>query len=279
MVSHLPRAGRRDVTGGRIGWESVSSLGLGTVKLGRNQNVKYPCGEGFALPSDRDIETLLDLALACDLNLLDTAPAYGTAEERLGRLMGARRDRFFLVTKTGEEFVDGQSEYDFSAAHTRSSVDRSLRRLKTDFIDCVLVHSGRDDVNVLTKTPVLESLSRLKDEGKIGSFGASTYTVQGGCLAADLSDCVMVAYNRAYLAECDVIDYARRQGKAVLVKKGLASGHIGELGDIAENIRFIVDTPGVTSLIFGSLNPDNIRTNVSALTTLRRRPELSRHAR
>jgi aryl-alcohol dehydrogenase-like predicted oxidoreductase len=256
----------------RIGWSSVSALGLGTVKFGRNRGVKYPSGDGFRLPSDREIGTLLDTALASGINLLDTAPAYGSAEQRLGDLLGHRRDRFFIVTKTGEEFVDGRSVHDFSAAHTRESVERSLKRLRTDFIDCALVHCSHDDANVLTATAALEVLARLKDQGKIGSFGASTYTLEGGRLAVDLCDCVMVAYNRTYLAERDVVDYAHRAGKPVLVKKGLASGHIEQLGDLSENIRFIIDTPGVTCLIFGSLDPAHIRTNVEALAGAADRP-------
>ncbi len=275
MIRTQPVADLQGPTTG-IGWPSVSALGLGTVKFGRNRQVKYPSGDGFRLPSDREIETLLDTALASGINLLDTAPAYGSAEQRLGSLLGNRRDRFFIVTKTGEEFVDGRSVHDFSAAHTRRSVERSLKRLRSDFIDCVLVHCSRDDVNVLTNTPALEVLARLKDEGKIGSFGASTYTPEGGRLAADLCDCVMVAYSRTYLAERDVIDYACRNCKPVLVKKGLASGHIEQLGDLSENIRFITDTPGVTCLIFGSLNPAHIRANADALAAAADQPARSR---
>jgi aryl-alcohol dehydrogenase-like predicted oxidoreductase len=245
--------------------KNVSLLGLGTVKFGRNSGVKYPGGDGFALPTDAQIEALLDLCLAEGINLLDTAPAYGTAEERLGKLLGARRDRFFIITKTGEEFDGAKSEYIFTADHTRRSVERSLRRLKTDRLDCVLVHSSRDDLNVITGTPALETLAALKGEGKIASFGVSTYTIEGGMKAADLSDAVMVAYNKGYTAERPVIDYAREKGRAVLIKKGLASGHVGTLGDLGENIRFVTETPGVTSLIFGSLKAKNIRANVAAL--------------
>lgn len=244
--------------------KSVSVLGLGTVKFGRNQGVKYPGGDGFKLPSDQEISSLLDLCLENGITLLDTAPAYGIAEERLGALMGSRRKGFFLVTKTGEEFSDGKSEYIFSAEHTRQSVERSLKRLKTNYLDCVLVHSNRDDVNVIGNTPVLEMLSRLKEQGKILSFGVSTYSVEGGKRAVDLTDAVMVAYNQNYLAEKEVIDYAYRHGKAVLVKKGLASGHINTVGGLEQNIRFILETPGVTSLVFGSLTPANVLTNVRA---------------
>jgi aryl-alcohol dehydrogenase-like predicted oxidoreductase len=245
--------------------KTVSALGLGTVKFGRNQGVKYPSGDGFALPSDGEIESLLDLVLELGINLIDTAPAYGTSEERLGKLLGARREKFFIVGKTGEEFTDGKSEYIFTAEHTRMSVERSLKRLRTDRIDSILVHCNRDDVAALRDTPVLETLARLKEEGKILSFGASTYTVEGGRIAVDRADCVMVAHNAGYTAEADVIAYAREKGKAVLVKKGLASGHVGTLNmSAAESVKFVTQTPGVTSLVVGSLNPVNIRANAAA---------------
>lgn len=244
--------------------KEVSVLGLGTVKFGRNQGVKYPGGDGFVLPTDGEISSLLDLCIEHGINLIDTAPAYGTSEERLGKLMGPRRKNFFIVGKTGEEFVDGKSEYIFTAAHTRMSVERSLRRLKTDYLDCVLVHASHDDVDVIDNTDVVATLLQLKQEGKIGSVGVSVYTIAGGRRAVELTDAVMVAFNRNYLAEKVTIDNARTHGKAVLIKKGLASGHLGTIGVFEENIRFVLETPGVTSLVFGSITPANILINIRA---------------
>ncbi len=248
-----------------LGWKEVSPLGLGTVKFGRNTGVKYPGGDGFKLPTDAEVEVLLDTAIDCGITLLDTAPAYGTAEERLGALLGARRDKFFLVTKTGEEFNGSTSDYIFTREHTMMSVERSLRRLKTDYIDCVLVHSNRDDVKVINETPVLDVLAGFKAKGLIGSFGVSTYTIAGGMAALEKSDCIMAAYNKGYLDEAPVIAAAAAAGKPVLVKKGLASGHLGAVGNLAENIHFVTATPGVASLVFGSLTPANIRANAAAL--------------
>ena len=244
--------------------ESVSVLGLGTVKFGRNQGVKYPGGDGFSLPSDQDISSLLDLCVERGINLIDTAPAYGTSEERLGKLLGKRRKDFFIVTKTGEEFDNGKSSYNFSAEHTRMSIDRSLQRLKTNYLDCVLVHASKNDLEVINQTPVLQTLAELKQQGKIISFGVSTNTVAGGKRAVDLCDAVMVSYNKTYLAEKAVIDYAHEHGKAVLVKKGLASGHVNTLEGLEKNISFILETPGVTSLVFGSLSAVNILNNIRA---------------
>lgn len=246
-------------------WQDVSKLGLGTVKFGRNRGVKYPGGDGFTLPTDAEISKLLDVALDCGITLLDTAPAYGSSEERLGQLLGPRRQKFFLVTKTGEEFDGEKSEYIFTAEHTRRSVERSLKRLRTDYLDAVLVHSSRDDLRVITGTPVLETLAALKAEGKLGSFGVSTYTVEGGRKALELSDCVMAAFNKHYLDEKPVLAAAAALGKPVLIKKGLASGHLGTAAETAENIRFVAETPGASCLVFGSLNPANIRANAAAL--------------
>ncbi len=240
--------------------KTVSVLGLGTVKFGRNTGVKYPAP--FDLPTDAEISALLDLCIEHGINLLDTAPAYGSAEERLGNILGARRDKFFLVSKTGEAFDGAESKYIFTAEHTRMSVEHSLMRLKTDHLDCVLVHSSRNDLEVMENTDVIATLQDLKKEGKILSCGISTYTVAGGRRALDLTDAVMVAYNKEYTNERAVIDYARERGRAVLIKKGLSSGHAG---NPAEAIRFVVRTPGVTSLVFGSLNPQNIFSNIKAL--------------
>lgn len=90
----------------------VSPLGLGTVKLGRDQGVKYP--SGFRIPDDTEAAALLDQARALGINLIDTAPAYGRSEERLGPLLAGQRDAWVIVSKVGEEFEDGQSRFDFS---------------------------------------------------------------------------------------------------------------------------------------------------------------------
>jgi aryl-alcohol dehydrogenase-like predicted oxidoreductase len=246
--------------------KKLSVLGLGTVKFGRNNAVKYPGGEGFQLPNDKEINELLDLCVELGINFLDTAPAYGSSEKRLGDLLGDRREKFFIVTKTGEEFFDGKSEYIFTKEHTQMSVERSLNDLKTDYLDCVMVHSSRDDLEVIINSPVLEVLDSYKQKGDILSYGVSTYTIEGGKKAADLSDAVMVYYNPEYRDELPVIEYARQQNKAVFIKKGLQSGHVNKLGmSVEETINHIVNVEGVTSMIFGSLNKNNIKMNVEAL--------------
>ncbi len=246
----------------------VSSLGLGTVKFGRNESVKYP--KGFDLPTDEEIVSLLDLAQEEGINLLDTAPAYGCSEERLGKLLGSRRDLWNIVSKAGENFSNGSSTYDFSPDAIRKSVDRTLVNLRTDRLECLLLHSDGNDVDILDNSGAVEEMENLKKAGKILSAGISTKSVAGGQRAVALGlDAVMVTYNPWAAEEGEVLDEAGVAGTSVFIKKALASGHFGngqEPDDPVEwAFRFIYDHPATTSVIVGTINPEHLRQNCAAL--------------
>ncbi|MDH0893731.1 MULTISPECIES: aldo/keto reductase [unclassified Pseudomonas] len=241
----------------------VSPLGLGTVKLGRDQGVKYP--NGFTIPDDAAARALLDQARALGINLIDTAPAYGVSEQRLGPLLRGQREDWVIVSKVGEEFDDGQSRFDFSPQHTRFSVERSLRRLETDRIDLVLVHSDGNDVAILRDSGVYETLAQLKREGKIRAFGLSGKTVEGGLQALADGDCAMVTYNLAEQAERPVLDHAAAHGKGILIKKALASGHAVLAGEdpVRASFELVFGHPGVTAAIVGTINPQHLAANAA----------------
>ena len=248
---------------------SVSPLGLGTVKLGRDQGVKYP--NGFTIPDDREARLLLDQARELGINLIDTAPAYGRSEERLGPLLRGQRDAWVIVSKVGEEFDDGVSHFDFSAAHTRRSVERSLTRLETDCIDLVLVHSDGNDLRILEQEGVYQTLATLKQEGKIRGFGLSGKTVEGGLKALQQGDCAMVTYNLNEQGERPVLDYAAEHGKAILVKKALASGHVclsPGVDPVRASFELLFGHPGVSSAIVGTINPVHLAHNVAVVAKI-----------
>ena len=92
----------------------VSPIGLGTVKLGRDQGVKYP--SHFTIPDDDAALHLISIAQDLGINLIDTAPAYGNSEQRLGKLLKDRRQDWVICSKVGEEYADGESFFDFSAS-------------------------------------------------------------------------------------------------------------------------------------------------------------------
>src|SRR5258708_28965761 len=127
---------------GRSGIE-VPPIGFGAFKIGRNEKTKYAAS--YELPDEAAVERLLNELLDMGLAYIDTAPAYGLSEERIGRAISHRRSEFTLSSKVGETFGLGQSQYDFSAAAVRASIERSLRRLQTDVLDIPFIHShGRD---------------------------------------------------------------------------------------------------------------------------------------
>jgi aryl-alcohol dehydrogenase-like predicted oxidoreductase len=244
----------------------VSPIGLGTVKLGRDQGVKYP--NGFTIPNDQQALSLINLARELGINLIDTAPAYGNSEERLGNLLKGQRQDWVICSKVGEEYIDGQSSFHFDEASVKASIDRSLKRLHTDYIDMVLVHSDGNDVDIIEQYGILEVLNTIKQQGKIRATGMSTKTVAGGILAAQQSDCVMATYNLNYTDEKPVLDYCAEHNKAVLIKKALASGHLClEPGEdpVKKSFEHIFQQPGVASAIVGTINEAHLRENLNSL--------------
>lgn len=243
---------------------SVSTIGLGTVKFGRNAKVHYPAQ--FELPSDKAIAELLNCAEDLGINLLDTAPAYGLSEERLGKLLKGQRNKWVISSKVGEEFDGVTSYFDFTPAHIKYSIERSLKRLNTDYLDIVLVHSNGEDQKIIEEYSVFDTLHKMKQAGHIRAFGMSTKTVNGGMLAVEQSDVVMVMHNPIYTEEQAVIDYAHQLGKGIFIKKALASGHLEKIPG-ADAVKVAMDCifqeQGVTSVIVGTLNPDHLKHNVS----------------
>lgn len=246
----------------------VSCLGLGTVKIGRNEGVKYPAG--FQLPDDARVRDILALCRDAGMNLIDTAPAYGSSEERLGALLTQRQD-WVICSKVGEEFTAGHSHFDFSAAHVRRSIERSLRRLKTDYLDIVLIHSDGQDEALLRDGACLEALQRCRDAGLLRAIGMSTKTVAGGLLAAERTDVVMVTFNPDAQEDAAVIGHAHALHKGVLIKKALNSGHAAtphegatEADPVQRNLDFIFTQPGISAVIIGSITPAHLRHNIEA---------------
>ncbi len=243
----------------------VSVLGLGTVKFGRNTAVKYP--RAFDLPSDAEIDRLLDRAQDLGVNLLDTAPAYGTSEERLGRALARfRRQDWVIVTKAGEEFEDGASRFDFSAPALRASLERSCRRLGVPELDVVLLHSDGRDEAILSDPCVVEELDSSVRRGIVRAWGISSKTVPGGLLGVRTCPVVMVTYNPDQTEERPVLDAAREGSVGVLVKKGLSSGHLGRSGpiDLAGRFRFLLSPPAVSSVVVGTLSLEHLEANIRA---------------
>lgn len=234
----------------------VSSLGFGAFKIGRNEQIKYPTP--YDLPDDATVERFLNSVLDLGITHIDTAPAYGSSEERIGRSLWSRRREFVLSTKVGEFFENGRSRYDFSALAIGGSIDQSLRRLQTDVLDLVCLHAPADDGRVLTDTPAVETLQQVKAAGKTRAIGFSGKTVAAATAALDWADVLMVEFHEEDRSHAPVIAEAQRRGVGILVKKGLASGRL----DPKSAIPFVLQTPGVAALVLGGLSLEHLNTNL-----------------
>ncbi len=238
----------------------VSPLGLGTVKFGRNEQVKYP--KPFEIPEDAEITNLLSLASDLGINLLDTAPAYGSSQARLGKLLPGPRDRWVVVSKVGEFFENGESRFDFSFDTTIQVVENSLRTLNMDYLDLVLIHSDGDDLRILEHEGVLDALRALKQRGLIRAHGMSSKSAEGGLRAVEEMDVVMATCNSDYLEDLPVLEAAAARNRGVLIKKGLQSGHVSGPESVAAAMDFVFSQPGVSSMIVGTINPKHLEDNV-----------------
>lgn len=234
----------------------TSVLGYGAFKIGRNQGIKYE--HGYDLPSEDEAGRLLHAVLDLGIDLIDVAPAYGSAEERVGRHLEHRRDAFTLCTKVGETFEDGVSTYDFTPGAVRRSVRESLRRLRTDVIDVLLVHSDRADAERATDDDLVATLEDLRDAGLVRAIGFSGRTVASARLAMRWAQVLMIEYHPLDASHADVMSEARDAGLGVLVKKGLASGRV----PAGEAIPFVLGHAATSSLVVGGLSLEHLQENV-----------------
>ena len=142
----------------------LSLIGFGTAPLG---NV---FGDIDAAQGIRAVH----LAVDSGINFFDCSPYYGItlAETRLGAALAGRRERVILATKCGRY---GMAEFDFSAKRVIDSMDESLRRLQTDYIDLFQVHDVEfgDVQQIIHET--MPALQQLKRQGKARYIGVTGY--------------------------------------------------------------------------------------------------------
>lgn len=245
----------------------LSPLGFGAFKIGRNEGTKYE--RAYELPSEAEAAQLLNSVLDAGVNYIDTAPAYGLSEQRIGLALADRKTAFILSTKVGERFADGRSTFDYSESGVRESINRSCERLKVEVLDLVFVHSHGEDMRILNETDVVGTLRSLREAGAVRAIGFSGKTVEGAQAAIEWADAIMVEYHLEDRLHEAVIAEAADRGVGVVVKKGLASGRLAP----REAIEFVLSNPGVTSLIIGGLDAGHVMANLKTASGVTSRNE------
>src|SRR5215831_16551287 len=116
---------------------------------------------GFEKATPEAVARLLGDALDAGLNVIDTAECYLQSEELIGQAVGSRRKDFYLFTKCGHP--DNPAVEDWRPGSLLTSIERSLRRLRTDHVDLVQLHSCSEAE--LRKGDVIAALQKARDKG------------------------------------------------------------------------------------------------------------------
>ncbi len=216
------------------------------IRLGQGALRSAPLAWGMWRFQGDDVaaaQARVEAALAAGVTLLDTADiygldagAFGMAEDLLGKVLASAphlRERFVLASKGG---ITPGTPYDSSAAYLASAVEASLRRMGVDQIDLYQIH--RPDI-LTHPSEVAQTLTALREAGKIGEVGVSNYTIgQVAALQAylpfpiaaiqiELSPLAIEAFSDGRL------DQAMERQMAVLAWSPLAQGRLGD-GDTSD---------------------------------------------
>ena len=174
-----------------------------------NTNLEAPeiglgCMRITGLKDKKEVRSLIDTAMDCGVNFFDHADIYdsGHAEEVFGEVVEpAMRQKMIIQSKCG--IIPGKA-YDFSKEHIVESVEKSLKRLKTDYLDLLLLH--RPDT-LMEPEEVAEAFEELEKSGKVRYFGVSNEnSMQMELLNKYCGNRIKVNQLQFSIAHCDIID-------------------------------------------------------------------------
>ncbi|MCC6762557.1 MAG: aldo/keto reductase [Chitinophagaceae bacterium] len=200
------------------GSPKVSAIGVGAWQLGVNS--------GWQNISEQEAVYLIQEAMDNGINFFDTAPNYGrgTSEERLGlALKKTVRSQIVINTKFGHTAM---GTTDYSADSIRTSLEGSLQRLQTDYVDSLIIHSPPSALLNGHQQPHYEILERLKEEGLIRAYGASLDTYADMKLLMDTTGAQVIEafFNILHQDAAKAFAMAKAKGVGIIVKIPLDSG-------------------------------------------------------
>ncbi|HEY5561072.1 MAG TPA: aldo/keto reductase [Clostridiaceae bacterium] len=194
----------------------VSEIGFGAWQLGNKQD--------WETMEDTSAIALVHEAIEKGIIFFDSSPNYGLgkSEELLGKALEGRRSQVVINTKFGHK-ADGSSDY--SADQIRESVEQSLRRLKTDYIDSILIHNPPFEY-LDGKYGHYKVLEDLKTQGKILSYGVSVDSSNEMLELINKTNIgvIEVLFNIFYQETAQAFKLAKEKNIALIVKVPLDSG-------------------------------------------------------
>ena len=188
----------------------VSALGFGAAPI------------GFLKTERQRTAAIFNFLLDHGCNFIDTAASYEGSEELIGATIARRRDDFLLLSKCGQKFDDLPGEA-WSPQVIAATIDRSLKRLRTDRLDVMILHSC--DLATLQRGDALAALAKARDAGKIRFAGYSGDN-DDAAYAATLSDVAVIetSINLADQANITrVLPVAKKHDVGVIAKRPIAN--------------------------------------------------------
>jgi aryl-alcohol dehydrogenase-like predicted oxidoreductase len=254
----------------------VSVLGFGGAEI------------GFQGATEETVERLLKGALDAGLNVIDTGECYEGSEELIGKTIADRRADYYLFTKCGHP--RGIGSEDWSPGSLLESIERSLRRLRTDRLDLIQLHSCSE--SVLRKGDAIAALQTARSKGYARFIGYSGDSQPARCaVECEAFDALQTSINIADQEGIDLtIPLAREKGMGVIAKRPIANAawkeshkpiesyhhvywdRLNKLRydfirnlpvdeSIAHALRFTLSVPGVHTAIVGTTKPKRWQEN------------------
>ena len=260
---------------GRTGLR-VSVLGFGGSEI------------GYEGASQATVDRLLGSALEAGLNVVDTAECYDKSEELIGAALGARRGQCLIFTKCGH--AGGWSRADWRVAPLLASIERSLKRLRTDHVDLIQLHSC--GLDVLKRGDAIKALETARDRGLArfigysGDGAAARYAIECGAF-----DTLQTSLNVAEQEPLTLtLPLAVEREMGVIAKRPLANAAMAQRQSrgsygyeysrrlqkldydfmkrrdaVATALRFTLSVPGVHTAIVGTARPGRFEENARHL--------------
>jgi aryl-alcohol dehydrogenase-like predicted oxidoreductase len=259
---------------------NVTVLGYGGAEIGYR-----------GVPEDT-VERLINGALDAGLNVIDTAECYVDSEEKIGKVASRRRNEYFLFTKCGHD-KDGDH---WNPKKMTEQIDRSLKRLQTDRVDLLQLHSCTQEQ--LRQGDVIQVIQRARDAGKTRFIGYSGDRQAALCaVQSGIFDTVQISVSIADQEALDlVLPSAQAKGIGVIAKRPIANAiwkesskpaeyyqpywerlhqldydflrtHSGQ--DVATALRFTLSAEGVHTAIVGTTKPERWKQNAELLQASR----------
>lgn len=201
----------------------VSEIGMGCWAIGGNEH-----GNSYGSTDDTNSIMAIKRAVELGCNFFDTADVYGEghSEELLGMALNKIRDKIMIATKVGGSYMYGGhwGMKNFSEEYIRFALEKSLQRLRTDYIDVYQLHNP--PIDVIKKAEVFKVFAALKKEGKIRHIGISVHTLEEGVAALNYVDSIQCVFNMLYPNNYELIEAAKMKGVAVIAREPLCNGFL-----------------------------------------------------